>query len=181
MTPIEQFHKQIWAALGPVDEAAFEAIAAQPPSDAEVQAVEAVLDAPLPPEFVAFSRKSNGLLVVARTELWPEPELYSVGPAWKFWRGVMLFGFDTGDLPEWASLTTAAAALRDLEVKGVAPVFKVLGDHDRIWGVDRDGGAVLVMDGEVQRLDAPIVELYAAEIAELMDRQQEYVRTAPKR
>ncbi|GEM_PF-1940958 len=172
MTTVELFHRQIWDALGPLDDDAFEAIAAQPPSAAEVQAVEAVLAAPLPPEFVAFSAKSNGLLVVVRDAVWPVPEEGAVAAAWKFWRGVVLLGFDTDDLPEWASLVEASEQLRAQGVDGVAPVFKVLGDGGRLWGVNHEGASVLVADGEIEVLGATIAELYATEIAALVERQR---------
>jgi len=178
MTTIELFHRQIWDALGPLDEEAFEAIAAQPPSAVEVQAVEAVLTAPLPPEFVAFSAKSNGLLVVARDAVWPAPEEGSVAAAWRFWRGIVLLGFDTDDLPDWASLTVAAEQLRAQGVDGVAPVFKVLGDAAQVWGVNRAGQSVLVSDGVIEVLDASIAELYAMEIAALVERQRKVAAPA---
>jgi len=171
MTPSERFHKQIWAALGPLDDAVFEAIAARPPTEAEVRAVESALDAPLPDAFMDFSAKSNGLLVVAREACWPQPQEGWVGPAWKLWRGVVLLGFDTEDLPDWASLVTASQRLQEWGVEGVAPIFKVLGDGERIWGVDRSGTSVRVSCGEIARLDATIAELYAEEILALVDRQ----------
>ncbi len=36
-----------------------------------------------------------------------------MGPAWTFWRGVVLPGFDSPDLPEWASVTAACEPLAD--------------------------------------------------------------------
>lgn len=84
-----------------------------------------------------------------REEFWPEAELYSVGPAWTFWRGVVLLGFDTPDLPEWASVTAACERLADYEVTGVLPLMKVVGDGNIIWGLDKSGTPVEVAEGEI--------------------------------
>lgn len=172
MGSIEAFHSQIWSALSPLDDSDFEAIAARSPTDDEVEAVKALVGAPLPVEFVAFSGRSNGLLVVARDEAWPEPEEGSVCAAWTLWRGVVLLGFDTEDLPRWASIATAAEQLHDFGIEGIAPVFKVLGDAGRIWGVNRQGESVLVTDGEVEVLAATIPALYAMEIEDLVARHE---------
>lgn len=172
MTRNEVFHRQIWAALAPLEETAFEAIAARVPEPETVRAIEAELDASFPAEFVAFSMKTNGLLVNARQAHWPEPEEGWVGPAWKLWRGVVLLGFDTEDLPGWASLRTAAYNLRQAGIQGVAPIFKVVGDAGRMWGVDDSGRCVLVADGEVHVLESLLVDAYRAEIEALVARQQ---------
>lgn len=89
----------------------------------------------------------------------------------------MLLGFQTDDLPAWASLLTASERLHADGVEGVAPVFKVLGDGERIWGVDGNGASVLVCDGEVELLDASLADLYAEQIQELVERQKNIART----
>ena len=63
-----------------------------------------------------------------------------MGPAWTFWRGVVLLGFDT---PDPAGVGIRHGGLRerlaDYEVTGVLPLMKVVGDGNIIWGLDKSG------------------------------------------
>ena len=171
VTP-EDFHARIWEALAPVNSNDFQVVAAPAPDAAQVAAVQDAVTATIPEAVVAFAARTNGLAVIADPDAWPEPELFSVGPAWTFLRGVIMLGFDTDELPEWASIRVAAENLAAEGVTGVVPLFRIDGDGDRVWGVDEAGTSVLVTGDEVELLDATIADLYAEQIAELVERQQ---------
>lgn len=170
----ETLHTRIWQILDPVDSAAFEVVAASAPADEAIAAIEAAAGFPVPADFLALSKKQNGLCVMARPEAWPEAEQYDVGPAWTFWRGVVLLGIDDDELPEWASMGEVLNRLIEAEVTGVLPLLTVVGDGGRVWGVRADGRMVLVEDyDETTELDDSLADIYAAQIAELIQRQQD--------
>jgi hypothetical protein len=127
MTP-EQFHARIWEILEPVDSAAFEVVAAPAPDASAVAAVEAATGFPVPEVFAAFAQRTNGLCIMAREAAWPQAKLYDVGPAWTFWRGLVMLGFAVEDLPEWAGIAAVQRELATVEVRGVLPLLKVVGD-----------------------------------------------------
>ncbi|WP_027016705.1 hypothetical protein [Comamonas composti] len=172
MTP-EQFHARIWDILEPIDGDVFHVVAAPAPDDAAVAAVEARAGFAMPAEILAFSKRTNGLCLQAREEVWPQAKLYSVGPAWTFWRGLIFLGIDTPDLPEWARISTAQQQLADAGVTGVLPLLKIMGDGGRIWGMSAEGKTVLVMDDDVSELEGDFCDLYAEQLLELMQRQRD--------
>ncbi|AZQ76594.1 SMI1/KNR4 family protein [Flaviflexus ciconiae] len=169
----QEFHEAIWETLGPVDDEIFYAVGASTPDKKQISRVESLLPVEVPSEFVALTKRTNGVSIIARPEAWPEPELFSVAPAWTFWRGVVLLGFDVEDLPEWASILTASEKVAEWGVGSVVPLIMVLGDGSRFWGVDADGTSVLITEGEVEKLEATIPEIYAEQIADLVERQRE--------
>lgn len=169
----EQFHQRIWEILEDLNSDYFQVVAAPAPEPQAIAASEALTGVPVPAYYSAFCQRTNGLCVMAREEFWPEAELYSVGPAWTFWRGVVLLGFDTPDLPEWASVTAACERLADYEVTGVLPLMKVVGDGNIIWGLDKSGTPVEVAEGEITRLPADFTACYEEQIRGLAERQSE--------
>ena len=58
------------------------------------------------------------------------------------------------------------------------PLLKVDGDADRLWGLRIRAGEVLdevveVIDGEVRVLEGTFLDLYEAQVAELVERQKD--------
>lgn len=168
----EEFDNRVWQALDPIDEKIFQVVAAPAASAAEIAAIEERIGFALPADFVTFSNKHNGLAVVARDEAWPEGEEFSVGPAWTFWRGVLLLGIDTEHLPEWASIGGSLDDLDMYAVTGVAPLLRIMGDSFHVWGVDASGKTVEVLDEEVTVIEGDIVDVLAQQIKDLVARQQ---------
>jgi len=167
------FHACIWKTLEPLASDAFALLAAPAPTPQAVAAVEAAAGFALPPGLAAFYQRNNGLSVTARDEVWPPAQAFAVGPAWTFWRGVVLLGVDTPDLPEWASIAAHQTMLAQAGLDGILPVLKVIGDGGRLWGVDASGTVVQIDDlAECTRLPGDITDVYAEQIAELVQRQQ---------
>ena len=155
MTP-EQFHARMWEILKPVDTKYFEVVAAPAPSAQAIADIEAAVGFPIPEEIIAFTRRANGLCVVAREEVWPAAKEFAVGPAWTFWRGLTLLGIEAPDLPEWASITAAHQRLVDNGVSGVLPLLKIFGNSD-VWGINKTGTVVIVSDYEISPLTGSLL------------------------
>ena len=173
----EAFHQRIWEILDPVESEYFEVIAAPAPTAEAVAALEAQVGFALPDAFAAFSQRSNGLCVVARDEVWPVAKEFAVGPAWTFWRGLVLLGIDAPDLPEWASISAQHKRLVEDELPGVLPLLKIVGDGSRVWGMDKDGNMLEVLDlDEPTPLTGDLLDIYAEQIAELMQRQKDMMK-----
>jgi hypothetical protein len=114
---------------------------------------------------------------MARDEVWPQAREFDTGPAWTFWRGLVLLGMDAPDLPEWASISAQQQRLAEYEQPGILPLLKVVGDGSRVWGLDRAG--VLVETGDMDEprpVGGDLLDLYAGQIAELVQRQQDMAR-----
>ena len=118
---------------------------------------------------------------MAREEVWPHAKEFEVGPAWTFWRGLVLLGIDAPELPEWASIAAQAPAGR-AGLPGIPPVLKIVGDGSRIWGVDQAGTVVVIDDmTDPEPLEGDLTDLYAEQIAELMQRQQDMAQRLAER
>ena len=170
----EQFHERIWEILDPVETQYFEVVAAPAPDAESIAGLEAAVGFPLPAAFAAFCQRTNGLCVMAREDVWPRAKEFEVGPAWTFWRGLVLLGIDAPELPEWASISAQQRQLAEAGLPGILPVLKIVGDGSRIWGVDQAGTLVVIDDmTDPEPLGGDLTDLYAEQIAELMRRQQD--------
>ncbi|CAB3873375.1 SMI1/KNR4 family protein [Achromobacter anxifer] len=178
----EQFHARIWEILDPVDGDHFEVVAAPAPDAQAIAALEAAVGFPLPAAFAAFCQRTNGLCVMAREEAWPHAKEFEVGPAWTFWRGLVLLGIDAPELPEWASISAQQRQLAEAGLPGILPVMKIVGDGSRIWGLDQAGTVVVIDDlTDPETLGGDLTDLYAEQIAELMQRQQDMAQRLAER
>ncbi|MDQ8032860.1 MAG: SMI1/KNR4 family protein [Bordetella sp.] len=160
---------EMWAILGPVDIKDFEVVAGAAEAE-RFDAYEARLGFKLPDAFRDLSlSKLGGVYVTAREEHWPEAKLYDVGPAWTFWRGVMVFGL-APDVPDWLNLEVMLDRVREQEISDFAPVLKVEGDS-RLYGF-RPDQTVAVFDGyELEDESAEsFAALYRREIGDLLER-----------
>ena len=101
-------------------------------------------------------------------------------PAWTFWRGLVLLGIDAPELPEWASISAQQRQLAEAGLPGILPVLKIVGDGSRIWGVDQ-AGTVVVIDDMTVPAAGSLTDLYAEQIAELMQRQQDMAQRLAER
>lgn len=170
----EQFHQRMWEILDPVNSEYFEVVAAPAPGAQAIADLEAAVGFPLPAAFAAFCQRTNGLCVMAREEVWPHAKEFEVGPAWTFWRGLVLLGVDAPELPEWASISAQQRQLAEAGLPGILPVLKIVGDGSRIWGVDQAGTVVAIDDlTDPEPRSGGLTDLYAEQIAELMQRQQD--------
>ncbi len=170
----EKFHERIWEILDPVETQYFEVVAAPAPDAESIAGLEAAVGFSLPAAFAAFCQRTNGLCVMAREEVWPRAKEFEVGPAWTFWRGLVLLGIDAPELPEWASISAQQRQLAEAGLPGILPVLKIVGDGSRIWGVDQAGTLVVIDDmTDPEPLGGDLTDLYAEQIAELMRRQQD--------
>ena len=159
----------MWSILGPVDVKEFEVVAGAAEAE-RFDAYEARLGFKLPDEFRELSlSKLGGVYVTAREELWPEAKLYDVGPAWTFWRGVMVFGL-APDVPEWLDLEVMLDRVREQEITDFAPVLKIEGDSS-LYGY-RPDQTLAVFDGyDLEADEAPSFRaLYQREISALLER-----------
>ncbi|RBL80154.1 SMI1/KNR4 family protein [Streptomyces cavourensis] len=178
----EQFHQRMWEILEPVDTEFFEVVAAPAPDAEAIGALEAAVGFPLPAAFAAFCQRTNGLCVMAREAVWPHAKAFEVGPAWTFWRGLVLLGIDTPDLPDWASISAQQRQLAEAGLPGILPLLKIVGDGGRIWGLDQAGTVVVIDDlTDPQPLDGDFTDLYAEQIADLMQRQQDMAQRLAER
>lgn len=172
----EQFHQRIWEILEELDCEYFQVVAAPAPDEETVAAINTLAGFPVPEAYAAFCQRTNGLCVMAREEFWPEAQVYSVGPAWTFWRGVVLLGMDTEELPEWARITSVYQQLMGYEVTDVIPLMKIIGDGNVVWGIDETGTMVEVSAGEVTPLPEDFAGCYAEQIRELAVRQKDMMK-----
>lgn len=159
----------MWAILAPVDIKEFEVVAGAASAEA-VAAYEAKLGFKLPDDFRELCQsKLGGIYVGARTEVWPEAKLYDVGPAWTFWRGLLVFGL-APDIPDWLSMNVMLDQVREQEQMEFAPFLKVEGDP-HIWGF-RPDHSIAIFDGYELEPDSAghFRELYSREIDALLDR-----------
>lgn len=178
----EQFHQRMWEILDPVDSAHFEVVAAPAPSAQAIAELEAAVGFPLPAAFAAFCQRTNGLCVMAREDAWPHAKEFEVGPAWTFWRGLVLLGIDVPELPEWASISAQQRLLVEAGLPGILPVLKIVGDGSQIWGVDQAGTVVVIDDlTDPEPLSGDLTDLYAEQIAELMQRQEDMAQRLAER
>ena len=178
----EQFHARMWEILDPVDTAYFEVVAAPAPDADAIAGLEAAVGFPLPAAFAAFCRRTNGLCVMAREEVWPPAKEFEVGPAWTFWRGLVLLGIDAPELPEWACISGQQRRLAEAGLPGILPMLKIVGDGSRIWGVDQAGTVVVIDDlTDPEPLGGDFTDLYAEQIADLMQRQQDMAQRLAER
>ena len=178
----EQFHERMWDILDPVDTEYFEVVAAPAPDAQAISSLEAAVGFLLPAAFAVFCQRANGLCVMAREEVWPHAKEFEVGPAWTFWRGLVLLGIDAPELPEWASISAQQRQLAEAGLPGILPVLKIVGDGSRIWGVDQAGTVVVIDDMTVpEPLEGDLTDLYAEQIAELMQRQQDMAQRLAER
>ena len=178
----EQFHQRMWEILDPVDTEHFEVVAAPAPDAETIAGLETAVGFPLPAAFAAFCQRTNGLCVMAREEVWPHAKEFEVGPAWTFWRGLVLLGVDAPELPEWACISAQQRQLAEAGLPGILPVLKIVGDGSRIWGVDQTGTVVVIDDlTEVEPLAGDLTDLYAEQIADLLQRQQDMAQRLAER
>lgn len=173
MSP-EQFHEQIWEILQDINKEQFHAVAARSPTTAAITQLELTTGITLPKNFLAFTQRTNGLCILAKEEVWPEAKLFDVGPAWTFYRGVVILGIEAEELPEWANIQSAYNHLVETyDITDVLPLLKVIGDSNHYWGVKADGCFVEVFDDDVTHLDSDFIEIYSTEIKELLQRQHD--------
>ncbi|CAB5723436.1 Uncharacterised protein [Delftia tsuruhatensis] len=182
----EQSHQRIWEILDPVDSTCFQVVAAPAPGPGALAALEAAAGFAVPPAYAGFfeglCRRNNGLCVMAREEVWPQAREFDVGPAWTFWRGLVLLGMDAPELPDWASISAQQRRLAESGQTGILPLLKVVGDGSRVWGIDRAG--TLVETGDLDEpvpLDGDLLDLYAVQIAELVQRQKDMAQAIARR
>ncbi|WP_249292977.1 SMI1/KNR4 family protein, partial [Achromobacter ruhlandii] len=129
---------------------------------------------PRPAALAAFGQRTKGLWVMARGEVGRRGKGFDVGPAWTFWRGVVLLGIDAPELPEWASISAQQRQLAEAGLPGILPVLKIVGDGSRIWGLDQAGAVVAIDDwADPEPVGGDLIDLYAEQIADLMRRQQD--------
>ena len=94
----------------------------------------------------------------------------------------MLLGIDAPELPEWASIAAQQRQLAEAGLPGILPVLKIVGDGSRIWGVDQAGTVVVIDDmTDPEPLEGDLTDLYAEQIAELMQRQQDMAQRLAER
>lgn len=176
--PTPTLRDQLVDALQDADREVYEIVAAGPATEDQVAALEAALGVTVPaPLRALLGDRLNALAVLARTEVWPTPELFDVGPAWTFWPGLVVLGVGGEDLPDWASIEERAAGLREAGISDVVPAFVVHGDGDRTWGLRPDGSVVLAWSstGEVEVLGTDLASAYRAELAALEQRTADMV------
>lgn len=178
----EQFHKRMWEILEAVDTDYFEALTARMPDAKAIADLEAAVGFSLPAEFAAFCQRTNGLCVKAREEVWPYAKEFEVAPAWTFWRGLVLLGIDAPELPEWASISVQQRKLAEAGLSGILPVLKIVGDGSRIWGLDQAGTVVVIDDmSDLEPLSVGLTDVYAEQIADLIQRQQDMAQRLAER
>ena len=173
----QEFHRRVWEILKAVDDSLFEVVGGSAASADDIAAVEAATGLRVPEYLagiVSAPSNTNGLAVIVREHVWPEPDEFSVGPAWTFWRGVYLLGIDVPDLPEYVRITTAHTKLAAAGFTDVLPLIKVRGCGNRFWGVNPSGAMVFVYDGEETVLEGQnLADVYAEQISDLLQRQRD--------
>src|SRR5687767_8678619 len=63
-----------------------------PPSEAEVDAIEAKTGIPVPKALRGFLLRYGALVVEVKPNVWPRPKAFDIGPAWRFGYGVRVLG-----------------------------------------------------------------------------------------
>lgn len=162
--------EEMWAILAPVDIKDFEVVAGAATPD-RYDAYEQKLGFKLPDAFRELSlSKLGGVLVSAREEVWPQAKAFDVGPAWTFWRGVMVFGL-APDVPDWLNLEHMLDRVREEGAPAdFAPVLKVEGDG-HVFGYRPDHTLAVFNGYDIEPDEAgSFAELYRREINALLER-----------
>lgn len=163
---------EAWRILEPVELTDFEVFAGA----AEAKRYDAYLNTLgflLPDEFRQFCLSNlGGVYISARNEVWPQAREFDVGPAWTFWRGVMVFGLGA-EVPDWLSLETKLEAVREQDIQGFAPILKVEGSPC-LYGY-RPDHSLAVFDGYELETDeaGSFIELFRREIEALLTRVED--------
>ena len=175
----EQFHERMWDILDPVDTEYFEVVAAPAPDAQAIYSLEAAVGFPLPAAFAAFCQRANGLCVMAREKSGRMRRVRSAPPDLLARPGCCWASMRRNCLNGPASRRSSASWRAGLP--GILPVLKIVGDGSRIWGVDQAGTVVVIDDmTDPEPLEGDLTDLYAEQIAELMQRQQDAQRLAER-
>ncbi|VFR72573.1 hypothetical protein ISE1_2002 [plant metagenome] len=163
----------MWAILAPVDIKDFEVVAGAASPD-RYDAYEQKLGFKLSGEFREISlSKLGGVLVSAREDVWPQAKAFDVGPAWTFWRGVMVFGL-APDVPDWLNLECMLDRVREEDAPAdFAPVLKIEGDG-HFFGYRPDHTLAVFNGYDIEPDEAgSFTELYRREINALLERLED--------
>ncbi|WP_212629787.1 hypothetical protein [Pseudomonas sp. KB-10] len=163
---------EAWRILEPVDLKDFEVFAGAAEAE-RYDAYQQALGFTLPIEFREFSLSNlGGVYITAREEIWPQAKEFDVGPAWTFWRGVMVFGLGA-EVPDWLSLEAKLGEVHKHQIEDFAPVFKVQGSP-YLYGF-RPDHSLAVFDGYELVADEAgcFIELFRREVEALLERVEE--------
>jgi hypothetical protein len=94
-----------------------------PPSFKEVESLGERLGVRLPSDYIAFAMAYGSLVCDAKDELWPEPVLGEIRPAWAFEKGLVVFGFGA-DAPKNVRLEFITPAFRKMAGRPLVPLIQ---------------------------------------------------------
>lgn len=101
-----------------------------PPGEDEIDSVGEKLGVKFPRAYKMIARNVAALHVEAKPEVWPEPKVGDVGPAWRFIRGFDVYA--TGDdVPDFLDIEEVTAELRDETKLSWVPFAARIGSADR--------------------------------------------------
>jgi hypothetical protein len=168
----ETLLNEIWKILEPVEIEHFSVVAGQA-EPAALERYEQELGFALPEIFRLLTlSKLGGLYITARDEFWPPAKAYDVGPAWTFWRGLLVFGL-AEDIPDWLSLSLQLAEVRSQGIDDFAPVLKVESDPQR-YGFRADGSLALFDGYEVVDCEeTDFLDLLKQQVDSLIERMEQ--------
>lgn len=174
------------AAIRELDREVFNVVGAgaDAPSDEELAAFEEQLGFRLPEDFREFCKSpAGGFYLEVREQLWPQPELFTVGPFWSFLRGLKVFGIAKA-IPQWLDLRVQLAEFAAKGQARLVPFLALEGSSDR-YVFDRKGRIFEWHhdDPDLQPVEGGFTALLLREIAALEERKNRKLAaaaTAPK-
>lgn len=176
---------QIYDYFSKYDKSSYQVVACMgnEPSENDILEFEQNIGIKLPQEFREFTMSSlGGLYMNVKEEVWPQAQLYDVGPFWSFCRGIIVYGIAI-DIPDFLDIRLKTKELHELGYNDYIPFLSIIGNGDEIFCFDRNQNIVLLdyyATGEVTALEGSFSECLMKQIEELEDRKNKKVRGEDK-
>ncbi len=144
-----------------------------PPSFKQVEKLGEQLGVQLPTDYIAFAMAYGSLVCDANDELWPEPVLGEIRPAWAFEKGLVVFGIGA-DAPKRVQLEFITPAFRKMAGRPLVPLLQRASRKETLCAT-ADGRLVhFSPDRPEQEKEQPVTqgfaEVLAAELETLVER-----------
>lgn len=149
------------------------------PSLEDITSYEESIGMKLPQEYKEFTLSSlGGLYMDVLDSLWPQAELYQVGPFWSFCRGIIVYGI-AENIPDFLDVRVRTQELIEDGYTGYIPFMKIIGNGDELYCFNEQGKIVLLNvyeSGEVEEIEGTFSECLIHQIQELEVRKDRILR-----
>lgn len=152
------------------------------PSEQDVKDFENQYKIKLPVDFREFTMSPlGGLYMEVREEIWPQAQLYDVGPFWSFCRGIIVYGI-ANNIPEFLDIRVKTKELHNEGFSDFIPFLSIIGNGDEIFCFDKDN-KIFILDyttGEATPIEGTFSDCLMKQIEELEERKNRKIRGEDK-